>query len=261
MVEYSRSYYHDRETGLYYLNARYYNPQWRRFISPDSTAYLDPDSVNGLNLYVYTGNNPISEICHNSSLACGRDISHESLSFRQSSISSNSGDFNISGSIVSNLPKTNHVLMHHYTISLVKDPTLAWMTGNISYTQTKQWNSAETFYSFTNIGNDGYSVGVGMNLGNWLGISGYLTSDIGFGASVQATPWLIAGAGWSLESGLSVSGGIIVGSTTHEITVTVGNGPILLYATCVAVAALSIPGAKAIAATAAGVIFIIDLWN
>ena len=55
-----RSYYFDEDTGLYYLNARYYNPQWRRFISPDDTAYLDPESVNGLNLYAYCGNDPIN---------------------------------------------------------------------------------------------------------------------------------------------------------------------------------------------------------
>ena len=51
-----RGYYLDSETGLYYLNARYYSPQWRRFISPDSTDYLDPESVNGLNLYAYCSN-------------------------------------------------------------------------------------------------------------------------------------------------------------------------------------------------------------
>ena len=55
-----RGYYYDRETGLYYLNARYYNPQWRRFISPDDTAYLDPESVNGLNLYAYCLNDPVN---------------------------------------------------------------------------------------------------------------------------------------------------------------------------------------------------------
>ena len=55
-----RSYYYDKDTGLYYLNARYYNPQWRRFISPDDTAYLDIESVNGLNLYAYCGNDPIN---------------------------------------------------------------------------------------------------------------------------------------------------------------------------------------------------------
>ena len=57
-----RGYYFDHETGLYYLNARYYNPQWRRFISPDDTAYLDPESVNGLNLYVYCNNDPVNNI-------------------------------------------------------------------------------------------------------------------------------------------------------------------------------------------------------
>ena len=55
-----RGYYYDRETGLYYLNARYYDPQWRRFISPDDTSYLDPESVNGLNLYAYCGNDPVN---------------------------------------------------------------------------------------------------------------------------------------------------------------------------------------------------------
>ena len=55
-----RGYYYDRETKLYYLNARYYNPEWRRFISPDDTAYLDPESVNGLNLYCYCNNDPVN---------------------------------------------------------------------------------------------------------------------------------------------------------------------------------------------------------
>ena len=55
-----RGYYYDQESGLYYLNARYYNPAWRRFISPDDTAYLDPDTPNGLNLYTYCNNDPIN---------------------------------------------------------------------------------------------------------------------------------------------------------------------------------------------------------
>ena len=55
-----RGYYLDAETGFYYLNARYYSPEWRRFISPDDTAYLDPENVNGLNLYCYCGNDPVN---------------------------------------------------------------------------------------------------------------------------------------------------------------------------------------------------------
>ena len=54
-----RGYYYDTETGLYYLNARYYDPEIGRFISPDSIAYLFPETINGLNVYAYCLNNPV----------------------------------------------------------------------------------------------------------------------------------------------------------------------------------------------------------
>ena len=54
-----RSYYYDTETGLYYLQARYYDPVACRFISRDDYSYLDPETVNGLNLFAYCGNNPV----------------------------------------------------------------------------------------------------------------------------------------------------------------------------------------------------------
>ena len=55
-----RGYYFDAESGFYFLNARYYNPAWRRFISPDDTSYLDPETPNGLNLYAYCNNDPVN---------------------------------------------------------------------------------------------------------------------------------------------------------------------------------------------------------
>ena len=54
-----RGYFYDIETGLYYLQTRYYDPEVGRFISPDSIDYADPETINGLNLYAYCGNNPI----------------------------------------------------------------------------------------------------------------------------------------------------------------------------------------------------------
>ena len=54
-----RGYYLDDETGLYYLNARYYDPEIGRFISPDSIEYLSPETINGLNVYAYCLNNPV----------------------------------------------------------------------------------------------------------------------------------------------------------------------------------------------------------
>ena len=55
-----RGYYYDTETKLYYLNARYYSPAWRRFISPDASEYIDPETPNGLNLYAYCYNDPVN---------------------------------------------------------------------------------------------------------------------------------------------------------------------------------------------------------
>ena len=41
---------------------RYYNPEWGRWLSPDDIEYLDPHSINGLNLYAYCGNDPVNRI-------------------------------------------------------------------------------------------------------------------------------------------------------------------------------------------------------
>ena len=57
-----RGYRYDLETGFYYLQSRYYNPQIGRFISPDSINYLNPMSNSGENLYTYTANNPVNLI-------------------------------------------------------------------------------------------------------------------------------------------------------------------------------------------------------
>lgn len=51
----------DEETGLYYLNARFYDPSNGRFLNPDSYRgeAADPQT---LHLYAYCANNPITRI-------------------------------------------------------------------------------------------------------------------------------------------------------------------------------------------------------
>ena len=60
-----RGYYYDVETGLYYLKTRYYDPETGRFITIDDISYLAPDTINGLNLYAYCGNNPVMRVDEN----------------------------------------------------------------------------------------------------------------------------------------------------------------------------------------------------
>ena len=60
-----RGYYYDTETGLYYLKSRYYDPETGRFITIDDVSYLAPETINGLNLYAYCGNNPVMRVDEN----------------------------------------------------------------------------------------------------------------------------------------------------------------------------------------------------
>ena len=50
-----------RETGLYYLQSRYYNPTWGRFLNADSTVSTG-QGFTGNNMFVYCGNNPVCRI-------------------------------------------------------------------------------------------------------------------------------------------------------------------------------------------------------
>jgi RHS repeat-associated protein len=60
-----RSYYWDDETGLYYLQSRYYDPEVGRFVNADEpeTMVLQGDSnILATNLFAYCFNNPIMNI-------------------------------------------------------------------------------------------------------------------------------------------------------------------------------------------------------
>ena len=69
-----RSYYYDTETKLYFLKTRYYDPEIGRFITIDDLSYLDPETVNGLNLYAYCANNPVNRIDQSGTFAISTAI-------------------------------------------------------------------------------------------------------------------------------------------------------------------------------------------
>lgn len=54
-----RGYRYDTETGLYYLNSRYYNPEWGRFINADA-AVGQIGNIQGYNMFQYCFNNPVN---------------------------------------------------------------------------------------------------------------------------------------------------------------------------------------------------------
>jgi len=55
-----RGYVYDKETKLYYLQSRYYNPEIGRFLTADNPDYLGADGTpTSYNLFAYCSNNPV----------------------------------------------------------------------------------------------------------------------------------------------------------------------------------------------------------
>ena len=54
-----RSYVYDTETGYYYLQSRYYDPEIGRFINADAFPATG-QGILGTNMYAYCGNNPVT---------------------------------------------------------------------------------------------------------------------------------------------------------------------------------------------------------
>jgi len=54
-----RGYVYDNETGWYYLQSRYYNPQWGRFIHAD-VLISTGQGLLGYNMFAYCLNNPVN---------------------------------------------------------------------------------------------------------------------------------------------------------------------------------------------------------
>ena len=59
-----RSYYYDDESNMYYINNRYYCPEWGRFLNADGIIGAN-QSVLGQNSFLYTDNNYISRMDSN----------------------------------------------------------------------------------------------------------------------------------------------------------------------------------------------------
>ena len=60
-----RGYYYDTESGLYYLQSRYYDPAIGRFINADCNLSVAGGDILGNNFYSYCFNNPVNMLDRN----------------------------------------------------------------------------------------------------------------------------------------------------------------------------------------------------
>ncbi len=76
-----RGYVYDSETGLYYLQSRYYNPEIGRFLNADSVDYIGySDSALSYNMFAYCENNGVNcKDCTGRKLVRGVGVSYSSV--------------------------------------------------------------------------------------------------------------------------------------------------------------------------------------
>ena len=74
-----RGYNYDFTTGLYYLQSRYYNPEWGRFMNVDDTSILlaTQGTSHGANLFAYCENNPVNQVDYTGT--CATEIKNMSV--------------------------------------------------------------------------------------------------------------------------------------------------------------------------------------
>lgn len=66
-----RGYFYDSETGLYYLQSRYYDPEVGRFINADDTSFIGYDGTPiSVNIFAYCENNQINYADPNGFYSC-----------------------------------------------------------------------------------------------------------------------------------------------------------------------------------------------
>ena len=173
-----RSYYYDDETGLYYLNSRYYNPEWGRFISADAFADTG-QGVIATNMYAYCLNNPVNLVDPTGLLS---DYIKDIVTRPRKPININGNAFlnTANGFLNSNSQPANTTQSHASSTtqsSILSNPNLGFVCG-VASDFNKSSLVAIADYKLGNIGST--SIGVGSFLGfvNDLGEDYYFILEL-----------------------------------------------------------------------------------
>ena len=192
-----RGYYFDQENDLYYLQSRYYDPETCRFVNADDISYLDPETIGGLNLYAYCGNNPVIGVDYNGHFALGTFLIGLAVSWIISSIAS----YYLGQHLVSGATSLYGGIQTIATgISLFGYGPIGWVLGGIAIVAGAiniAFGTAEIQQHFT-----------GNNWINAIGISGKLYNGLYVGAGLTSLAVSIGGISYMKSS---------AGQLAHEI--------------------------------------------
>ena len=229
-----KDYYYDIETGLYYLNSRYYDPATSRFINADGQIAGVGGELLGYNMFAYCFNNPINMSDSNGNWPQWAKnmvnvIIHTIKKAVKNITKPNKKDMPIKSSTSSEAAYSfaNHVERGHITTpSEMLDMGFFWGKVGFSSTLTTQNKEPGFVYSYTDVGNDSSSCGVGTNAGGWLGANVGASTEMNIFVGAQVTPWVHGSVSLGLD-GIGLIVGFDVGDTSYDFEIKGGWGLII----------------------------------
>ena len=216
-----RGYYYDSETGLYYLQTRYYDPEVGRFISSDGYISGASGTTKGYNLFVYCDNDPVNKSDEN---GCWPK-------WVKKVANAVSNAFKRVKSFIAN--NVNHVTRVSATTPKVNgmvDLGKAFGKIGFSSTITEQDKKPALMYSYSDSGTNGKKHGVGTlykGTGADIGISseGFVYLNI---QMTQMTDSIHAEASFGVD-GVGLTIGKIDDNITNDLEIKAGWGTISLF--------------------------------
>ena len=225
-----RGYFYDTETGFYYLNSRYYDPEIGRFINADSVISGASGSLQGYNLFEYCNNNPVNKIDSTGDWPkwIKKVVSTVKKVIKDIANATIRANKFIRTTFSATKSAINYVRKAHLKtpMSMVDLGPLFGKVG-FSTTKTKQNKEPGLLYSYSNIGNDAIKYGVGANIAGWLGADAGVSSKINAVVSAQVTPWVHGDISVGLD-GVGGSVGFDIGDTSYDFEIKGGWGLIAL---------------------------------
>ena len=218
-----KGYYYDQESGMYYCNSRYYVPEWCRWLTPDSPSFLQPESLNGMNLFAYCGNDPVNNIDSNGNfpvIAGFKRIKKAITGFKAFGkwVYNNIGFAN---TMVESIGyKQHNSILGRVVVG-------AELAGTIN---NGDFNKPITFFSQGTHGSGYLSelrTGVSINKGNG-GIEFSLSLNVGFNFSIDFGGTSVELSLGALESGIKISSGTDFKNKTAESYSAIYFRPIVL---------------------------------
>ncbi len=220
-----RGYYYDNESGLYYLNSRYYNAEWGRFINADGYVSTGQD-ITGYNMFAYCGNNPINNVDPNGTCyySAKGQWYHDNWE-------------NLGGYIKQPDPNTynkigiNNIERTHFTENLLMlDAGYLYGKIGISSTVTAQNKEENYLYTFGDLGTDEDSVGFGYSLHKYWGLEIGYSSNLNIFAKRQISPYFHAQISIGAD-GVGAIIGLDLNEIAYDLEVQCGIGTVVGIAT------------------------------